>query len=475
MLRNSKQVISEVVDPLMEDMTHDHIQNEFLEQLREGVESKFTSFARKLDTAFTREFSRHMDSFRHSAWEQAQSKVAKGRTSAKQLKGTKFAPKKDLVLYDIPARTYLEWDLEISLINPYVNTYSFNAYEASASLSGLIGGNPSYQQERMEYTRKLSKKFTRVYIDELDELKYIYRGFWYLTRSCSQSWLEALYREPDKKIIDYNYPSFTDRSGLLYSDDMVLTSCEGVDTYVSVEELYSWIEYYRIPGKRYAIGETEHPDIVTYCIYLKEVFGIPEDLIKERITPDDINLIQAEARWMIGLPPPKASDKEDEVPVEWNLERLLGPHELPQDSYDEVEAEGVDYDYSGLDIERIGKMLDEEDSFPDPEDLEERNSNIDIDLPYNQDLHLSNNEFESIYQRPDEGQDKATLEIYDEDEEYPDNVLNPLEELGIDLIDPSRDNMDQPSMRRIQLTWDPGGGIRPLTRRFLRGTSWKTR
>jgi len=483
MLKNGKKVLKEVGDPLKEKISEGHIPNDFLDEINEGIDFKLTSFSRKLDTVFTYEFGREYHKFRQEAWKKAKVNLEKGRWKplpSKYLKGTMFAPRDDMVLWEErPPRTYYLDSGSIKLPMPLQQTFNANALEASRIVSGLAKGNVSYNEKVLQYKTSLDFVDQRIYIDELDELKYIYKGFWHLAKSCEKNWLEVLYSKPHNKILDYNLASWTPRDGLLRSEDTVLLSIEGTDIWIQVDKLYEWILHWRTPGKSYAIGECDSEKALLYSILLADAYGIPEDLIKEKISLDDFIRIEWEIKDALNLHVMKGGKDDDSssgLPEEWtrymesvkNLQLSTAPKE--EEPTFEERALQVNIDLRNIDLSQLDDG--EVDSFISSEDEFERNEENfgDPELPYHPNLHASANEYEALYLQLTRGGQEEEEHPIDQEEwpedDIPDKELTALEELGIDLIDPSRDNTQQPSLRRIGMVWDPGGGIRTLSLRY---------
>lgn len=481
MLKNAKKVIKEVADPLMAQISEGMIPNEFLDELTEGVEFKVTSFARKLDPVFTKEFSRDFSEFRQQSWKTAKEKYSREwwKLPSKYLKGTIFVPREDMVLWDTPSETYKNWGKKkISLPNPNIKSFDYNLIESARVVSGLQAGNVSYQEKVLNYNRVLETEDQIFFKDELDELKYIYRAFWHLGRCCSLNWLEVLYLKPGKKIIDYNLASWTPRDGYIYGESCALFSIEGTDLYIPVEDLYDWILHWRTPGKEYAIGECDSAKALGYSLLLEYGYGIPRGMIRERITLSDFEKIEWEILDYLNIHPEINQENKDDdgLPEEWkNMMQTFRQEginvRLPEEPREEAYEERiipVDIDLRNINLDFDTGSID---SFSDSSsEMEEENSS-EVVLPYHPNLHASGNEYESMYlaldrQDPEENINEDALS--DISENMADEVLDPIEALGIDLIDPSRDTTYQPNLRRIGLVWDPGGGTRNISLRYRR-------
>jgi len=483
MLKNAKKVEREVGKPIIDSLKDaGHIPGPFFDQLEEAVMNKVDSFSRKLDGAFTQEFSRKFEEIRQQAWKRAKDSHRRDpfRITYASLKGIAMMPPPDAILRS-PERssTYIaQGDLVVKLPKATMNWYNYNAYESSMIQSGLATGRVSTSVEMLEYQTEITVPECIQYIDELDELKYIYKAWWFLSRINRKNWIKAIYSDPTTKIIDYCLPRLSSPDGIQKGYDIVLFVIEGVDVYISVERLFDWIQWYRTPRKKYAIGECDDEMCLHYAIYLEYMYGIPEEIIRERLTPELIKDIKFTMELLnLGPRPPVMDDEDDD---EAEALRALGIFNLDFDVAKAEEAAAqahtvitrympVNFSDGIIDLSQLDDG--EEDSFQSDEDFFDRDNSFDEsnNLPYDQNLHASNNEFEALYlemsrNNPDKEFDDDEVSVNSEN--VPDNELTAIEELGIDLIDPSRDTIDQPTTRRIGLVWDPGGGNRTNTKRF---------
>jgi len=297
-----------------------------------------------------------------------------------------------------------------------------------------------------------------------------------MNRMAKKTWLKNLYSEPNKKIVGYSTSTWTSRTGDIHRDEnTVLLIVEGTNIYIQVEDLFDWIEHYRTPKREYGIGECDSEKALSYSILLEFGYGIPRDMIRERITLADFDEIDEDIKSKIGIFSQKEEKDSDGLPVEWKnemqklAEKARESEMLPEPEVGwvertlEVNIDLRNIDLSQLDTGEIDSVLSSEDEY------EEGNISDYTELPYMPGLHSSNNEFEAIYMQHHGGKtedDDNRSECSDTSEGMADMELNPIEALGIDLIDPSRDNTQQPSLRRIELVWDPGGGIRKPSARY---------
>jgi len=479
MLKNAKKVTDQFVKPIMTESFADHISNPFLDEIEEGLINKYAAFQRRNDPIFNEEFGRYYHSFRQHAYKAACKRMDKSPLNdsvpTRELKGVCFAPRDEFVYWEKePDKTYIAENVRISLPSPIVRLFEYNQYEASRIYSGLDGGNVSTEEVWLKYNTSLTVPEARIYIEELDELKYIYKNFWYMVKYNRNEWLRSLYLRPDSKCT-FNYTSkFTFERDMLRADNEVPFCVEGHLFFITVEELYSWIEYYRKPGKSYGIGECESQETLAYALLLNKVYGIREDFVKSRITPDEVKTVLAgiAAELDIFVPPSRNEEEDDDdedarilALMKGNISGLEKARLAEQEFEEKIVTLKTKINFGNIDLSQF-EDWDDDDSFVDSDDERERERIplVEEDLPYEFGLHTSNEEYESLVSMGIlEPQDDNVSEISDADSDtMGEQRLTPLEALGIDLIDPSRDKSRQPQVRRVGLVWDPGGGSRPI-------------
>jgi hypothetical protein len=487
MLINAKKAEKVYGGPILEELENNgFIPSPFHDTIEEGIMNKVASFSRKLDEPFTREFGRQYHELRQKAWKKAlQDHNSKKPLSYKFLQGANMCPRDDMYIWDKPKNTYIESTLKIELVPGTVNSFKYNTFEASQVWSGLAKGACSLSEEWLSYKNTFEMDDMRVYIEELDELKYIYKGFWHLSRINRIDWLSTLYRDPERKMIDYNLPSWRSMDGMNHSDDTVVLSVEGIDLYISVEKLFEWICWYRLPKKRYPIGGCEDNKCVAYALYLEDL-GIPPEYIRQCFTLEVMKDVENFLEVSMFPMPSRNEEEEDESEAWLSLGYNFDSIETIEEANirrEAIEAETteifhkVNINFGNIDLSQL--ELGEEDSQISEEDRRERAREMEENMPYERDLHASNNEFEVWY----EGLTREKIEEHQEweggseaSDDMPDNKLTPIEELGIDLIDPSRDSTMQPSLSRIGMVWNPGGGKRTVAKRYnFLGKSGKSR
>jgi hypothetical protein len=234
--------------------------------------------------------------------------------------------------------------------------------------------------------------------------------------------------------------------------------------------------------KTYAIGECDNDLCVLFAIYLEDL-GIPKEVIQERLTPSCMEEVGNALELSILGIPPKDDESEGEKEERALLEAFRANNPLDQiRRRDEIEANQreteerliqCNVNFGNIDLEQFADMS-ESDSFRTRSEKSDRDSveSWERNLPHLNNLHASNNEIEGLvygFKRENTFEDEyARSEKSLESDNAPDNVLNEIEELGIDLVDPNRDTIYQPDLRKIGMIWDPGGGVRPIPKRFNR-------
>jgi len=485
MLQNAKKVKVDRVDPLLERLDKDgYIPSPFLDGIEEALTHKFSSFHRKLDENFTTKFGELYHNKRQEAFQKAQTLVTKNRSgfdSLVDLKGMSFMTPEEYIVYtDKPLENvYVAPSVEIKLPRACYSTYSYNMLESAMIYSNKMDGNVSLNEEFLRYKTTFSAEGKLMYVDELDELKYIYKNFWRLVRTNRKNWLPCLYQEDRKKAHAITLPSWTPSDGMTRDESTVLLAVEGVNLFTDVDTLYEWIVFYRQDSKKsYAIGECDNDLAVLFAIYLMDM-GYSKEIIRERLSLELLsevgNYLELE---ILGMT--KTSDPEDD------LEELLqfgfdlsslgkatqgGTSNTQEETLEIITELAEPVSWANINFDSMN--LEDEDSNPSISicDVESIHSDEE-NLPYDRNLHASNNEFEVwaglVEREVDDDNDSVSSNDSVNTENMPDNKLNAIEELGIDLIDPSRDDTLQPSIRRIGLVWDPGGAPRPPPKRFNR-------
>jgi len=475
MLANAKKVEKVLAEPLINSVLENHIPSTYTDEIAEGINHKLTSFSRRLDRVFTEELGRSYSAYRQRAWEKAKKDEDKLgiHIPMKLYKGLALCPPEEKVLFDRPKNTYMDFNVKIKIPNAYYREVSMNTIELSEAASGLRTGNVSQNERKVMYQTTVEVDQAVLYVDELDELKYIYTSFWYLTRGMERDWLKYLYSNKEMKAICVDTPKWIPYDGLVRDECQILFVIEGFDVWTTVEELYKWIQWYRTPGKKYGIGECDHTETLLMALLLVDQ-NRDEKYIKENLTIDYFRNTQIESAKEYGIyvEEEHIDYDSDGLPADWmpTLPQINEEEQEPQ-----VEETQPPEIVSFIDFTEDGtinlELLDngEEDDFSSGSESEREEGTDHNNLPYDKNIHISNDEFESMMILQGREEEPAPENIHYESDadsdDMPDQELTPLEAIGIDLIDPSRDSTQIPSVRRIGLVWDPGGVPRPISGR----------
>jgi hypothetical protein len=473
MISNAKKITEEFVEPIKKQFRDEGIiPNPFQDVIEEGIENKYLSFPRQLDGKFNDSFGEEYHQFRQHAYKRAVKKyqATYWRPTYKFLQGVNMAPGEDMVLRGKALRTGIRESMEIDLLPACINSVSYNTWEASLVWSKLAPGNVTKHEEWLSYNTRLKLKEVAAYGDELEELQYIYQSFWYLARINRRNWLGALYEQPESRVLDYFLPPWQHPNGMKYPDDMVLISVEGTDIMTTAEEILKWTELYRLPKKRYPIGGCEDHHCVAYAIYLTRI-GIPEKYIIMHLTLDSMKEVKNRLEIQIFGDLAENALEPEEVPEGISLEDFRDLLDKKNQEEPKTLQAGVMPAWEDM-IKGLEDESEDEDSSGDEKSQREEGHGEEMNLPYDWNLHDSANEF-AAYVEGDTREEYSPGAQADDAVSYtsetmPDRELTPLEALGIDLIDPSSkaDKTSQPALNRVRLVWNPGGGVRPIPKRY---------
>jgi hypothetical protein len=251
----------------------------------EGVTNKFMSFARTLEPSLSTSLDKMISERRQLAWKN--SRRIRKHTPTALITGSSFSFDEKSALLDtgeIMKNTYINEGLSIDLPPARFNVQKRTPLENAYYESHMDEGPVSHYGDELDYETKYQDDGPHLrYYDELDELKHIYKCFWYGARRCKKRWLLALYELEDlnERICDYNIARWRPYSNLEYDDNTVLLEVGFNEIEVSVEELFRWIEEYRVPNKEYAIGACEDHKLVLYSILLVNVHHRDPYLVAE--------------------------------------------------------------------------------------------------------------------------------------------------------------------------------------------------
>jgi len=413
MIRNAKVVEKVIIKPFEQNLLDQGmIPGRYFEEYMAGVESKIESFQRWRDPEFERQYGQLYHNFRQDAWKKALKKERTPLSGLRQIKGTGFAPPQELILMSdpFPDGTFVTPKYSVKLLPGRFREIDILPYELAQIASGLLPGKVSMFGSELDYKRTFECEWKCRYVDELQELKHIYKSFWYLTTSCRKNWIGALSSiSNDRVILDYNQARYVLPDGQVLTDDYVLFDIEGHEVWTTVENVYKWICWSRLEGKEYSIGEPESNEQVLYALLL-EWRGVEEERIKSELTLDYV-LQQLEITvgvlnelnnrdYFSGKP----EDPEDEegIPDEWrllikNIRRDETPEEIPSLEETYPNNEPIEWIRTSIDLEAMAMEEDSEDDFSSSESEEEEETiKVRPKLPYNKNLHLTNEEFTSL-------------------------------------------------------------------------------
>jgi len=272
---------------------------------------------------------------------------------------------------------------------------------------------------------------------------------------------------------EYRYPDHGTRDL-----DLILFVIDGVECYVSLEHLVEELGDLRIPGKEYPIGGCEDVTTLMYRI-LFFTLGWKKETVREIVTIPEIAAIGIKigAREDPSFLNDGSTESSDGLPEEWK-EMMKGIVSMEAAKVEPEVAEYKEVEINLFDID-LSKFEDSDDDSVQSSTYDDykNNSESEEDLPYDRNLHTTNDEFISLYEDASRPEQEESEEFPDNEsvtsENMPDNVLDPIEELAVDLIDPSRDNTNNPELRKISIVWDPGGKPRPAVSRVRRLAGFK--
>jgi hypothetical protein len=477
MSENAKIIGKTYVDPIIDSLMDDgFIPGQKFDNLMEGIESKYLSFHRKLDNIFESAYGQAYHDFRQKEWK----KILKLNIDdsdeghilrCNTLRGADFAIPKELVLLsDKNPKDGCYTKYAVKLIPGQYRAIEYSDYDYARMSANLIPGKVSQFEDELKYNLTYEHDWHISHKTELEELKYIYRAFWEVSNMSRRNWLGSLLQYHDRFVLDYRTNTYISPDGLRRDRDVVLFCVEGYTIEKTVEELYDWITNYRIPGKKYRIGEAESDIQVLYGMLLVELgadeFHVKRDLTHEMIESELTEIRQTLEPWRFRQKPEEDSDW---LPDEWKKPVNLGFEVVPQSEEVKLTEHVSSFNFDSI-AEQLA-MQDDSDSYDSEEDMRERAAlfNDEDELPYPAHLHASSDEYVSLFERNNE-QNYGTSEPGDPRDFYEtmsngseniaDQELTALENLGIDLVDNSdRTFIDNPTRRRVELVWMNSGRV----------------
>jgi len=242
----------------------------------EAAKNKFMSFERSNEPKLEHSLNLEVARLRQAAY--AKSKKRSKRTLnpfEPYISGTRYSFQGEVLLSSLREDIYGTYICEKPRIKLPPARYSVrqrttleNVYFESHMLEGPV----SHRGAELDYEREFSSDEPHlIYIDELRELKHIYKFFWWGARRCSKHWLTALYDVENlyERVHSVGTAPFRPYDGE-HREDTVLFEIDFEEIEVSVDKLYQWILEYRVPGKEYAIGDCEDFKLVLYSLLLTE-------------------------------------------------------------------------------------------------------------------------------------------------------------------------------------------------------------
>jgi hypothetical protein len=301
MLANAKKVekvfTNPIVDKLEEEgfFTGSTVATEYID----GLDSKFKAFSRKLDLNFLKAYGRAFHEHRKLSWERVKRMNVNSEKILfpgwNDLKAMNIAFDDRYMMFHTPRNTYQAYEQKVSLPRLNYREVILDNYAEMQAESGLLPFRPDQVRDgRLDYMRKATINGP-MYHEELDELKHIYKAFWF-SNSCQRFWLQSLYlieEEKDSKVHEFFFKPYKSPDGLNRDyENTIIVQLNGELFYISVEKLFHWIEWTRQehndPARIYAIGESPDENLLLYALWLN-LLGVPEYDIKERLSSSLIN------------------------------------------------------------------------------------------------------------------------------------------------------------------------------------------
>jgi hypothetical protein len=370
------------------------------------------------------------------------------------------------VTWDTPSNTRIVVDHKVALPQCIISSEEYDTIGASEVFSGLRQGNYDPYKDDIDYDRTITVPVARVYNSELEELKYLFNCFHFVSRVCRKKWLSIAYHREEKLISSVPTLRYRDPIGFSLRDHPVILSVEGTRLYLSVEEYFQWIERYRLPGVSYVTGDCDNQQSMLYSIYLEKVYGLSPDVIMQYAGPDVYDEV------MINLSYERQSKKDfdtSELTAE-DAELLtmfkVGP--LPEETARALpEYSGGYFD----DLETVLENMEDEDSEESHSDFSDDFASVASEDTIDRIQRESTTEvLEEVEEPLPESDSEASSIASDNISPCP---LNEKESLSLDFDDETWDKSDPAFLRRMRLVWNPGGSSRTspsLARRKTRET-----
>jgi hypothetical protein len=496
-LQGAKQVKRTLVEPYKEKLVEEGFSPEgtHFNNHMSSVEHKMLSFQKHLEDGFTVAAENYIAEQRQVAYRKVMKSLDKENKLEPCLTSPNWSFTERSVLLDtrteVLMNSYVVEQVEIDLPPGRRNLRVRTDLENARYESGLEKGSYSHYGRELDYTTKVTVKGPKlIYHDELDELKHLYKCFWYGATYCWKNWIKALYDVEglDSRVHSYNIRRFRPYQGDINSDTIVLFEVDFEEIEIEVDLLFHLIKSFRMPGKEYAIGGCEDHKLVLYSMLLIIVHhrdmesviaglrdGVLEDVYAQmgNLLSDTYDLDFSDT--VSSTTDPNLIEFRESMPAfDIKTEAAHIEGRSFEEMVSQLHEEDDDSSSDGSDIStRTAKpwyVIEQEnaenatfsDEEPDAEDI----------LPYNPWKEAgTNKEFDSGREIPvpdiDVPDHENTMSGYDSDNAE-DKPLSKLDKLGIDLIDPSqRQPEGMNTFRKLERVWNlqRGADIK-LARRF---------
>jgi hypothetical protein len=470
--RGAKQVEKQLIQPLIEELLdQDIIPSRELDDYKEELSSKLYSFQQVREGRFQREFGEFYSEFRQDAWASAKKDHAKGKPLPREFYSRSLhLPDSMCLIGEMPLEGYsfnFRYD-EVKLISPCWNEFQLSTFQKVLAVSGKLPFTVSPLGEELKYVcRARIPEGHMICNSELEELRRIYKLWWYSTNFCQTRWLNSIYadRGMGKNVLECNLKRYVSWDGMEHRDDEILFEADGIPFWTNVDTLYKWTEYTReVYGDKtdWQIGESPEEGITLVACYF-ESLGIQEWYIKETLTKellmDELEKTPGVLREILNIPdieePRYKSVTSDGLPSEWKRAmafdmsgfqnaRFVDDEDLEwmlqfENYFEPEEFKEVRFeiDLTNIDLKDLagnseGSITDEEETSQVGSD-EDIFSDVDEDLPYLSTLHKGVDEFENVGAFEGHAPSDSEEEPEDETERRP----GKLDKLGNDLVDPA--------------------------------------
>jgi hypothetical protein len=481
-IQGSKQVERAFVEPYRDFLLSEgHSENNHFEAHMEATRNKFFSFQRGQEKGLNADFEKWVHNYRQLAWQRAKKLGEELPNTLPQIKGSSYALTDAFAVRDSwkELATVEKEVFDIDLPIARRNITPRSDLEKSMFASGLLKGPVSDFGPELDYKTKYSFKNKLTFTNELDELRHIYRAFWYLTGFSQRNWIHSLYdyESEFERIITYRLERHQVYDKVYRPDNIVLMEIDHHEIYVSVEVLFSWIEAFRIPGKRYPIGGCEDHRLVSYAILLTEIYGRNPDKVHEGFLNGELDDEFA----LLGVNILDANyDLQSVTGTEGSMHwsEIYRQNAPQQELFDRVVAENDPI--SLTDIRRLipspileddGEEMTDTESvtsdIPEAEELqpweiaqqeaEDYESEPEVELPYNPWTRGHTDELRHEFLaevRDNISNLEESIFGSEESENLPTREISKIDRIGVDLIDPSsRRNESMQYWHKIQLVW----------------------